>query len=98
MLRVQVLEASRCELLLQLGVRRATDPERMPGAEDVVEVARLGQLRRLDRAAELGLALEHADVPAAAREQRRTRERVDAAADDDGVVLSHAPARGTRRP
>ena len=45
--------------------------------------------------AELVLALEHADAPAAAREQGRAGERVDPAADDDRV--SHARARGTRR-
>ena len=42
------------------GVRRAADPERMPGAEDVVQVAGLGDLGCADRAAELVLALQHA--------------------------------------
>src|SRR6185436_5016779 len=95
MVGVQVLEPAPGELLAELGVRRAADPERMPGAEDVVEVAGLGQLGRADAAAELRLALEDAHAPAATRQQRGTGERVDPAADDDRV--SHARARGTRR-
>ena len=98
MLSVEVLEPARGELVAQLGMGRAADPERMPGAEDIMQEARLGQLRRLDRSPQLCLALEHADAPAAPREQRGARKRVDAAADDDGVVLSHVRAAGTPRP
>ena len=43
-------------------------------------------------------ALEDADAPAALREQRPARERVDPAPDDDGVVVSHGRAPETRRP
>ena len=96
-LGVQVLEPARRELVAELRVRRAADPERMPRAEDVVVEPGLGQLRRVDRAAEPVVALEHADAPARAREQRAARERVDAAADDDRVVVSHPRAPGTRR-
>ena len=96
-LRVEVLEPARRELVAELGVRGAADPERMPGAEDVVQEPRLGQLLGLDRAAEPVVALEHADAPLRSREQRRARERVDAAPDDDRVVLSHRRAPGARR-
>ena len=96
MLRVQVLEPAGGELVSQLGMRRPADPERVPGTEHVVEVPVLRELGRSDRPAELRLALEQADVPPGAREQRAARERVDAAADDDGVVLSHAPYPGRR--
>ena len=91
--RVQILEPARGEVVAELGVRRAADPERVPGAEDVVVEARLGDLGRLDRAAEPVVALEHADAPAGPREQRAARERVDPAADDDGVVLGHSHQR-----
>src|SRR5215218_2571664 len=57
----------------------------MPRAEHVVEVPRLGDLRGPDRASELVLPLQHADAPAASREQGRARQRVDPATDDDGV-------------
>ena len=90
-LGVQVLEPASRELLAQLRVRSPADPERVPGAEDVVEISGLGDLGRPDRASELVLALEDADTPTAAREQGRARERVDAAADDDGV---ERPPRG----
>ena len=96
-LRVQVLEPAGGELVAELGVSRAADPERMPGAEDVVQVAGLGDLGRADRTAELVLALQHAHAPAAACKQRRAGERVDAAADDDGVEINHRRAPGTRR-
>ena len=96
--RVEVLEPARRELAAELGVRGAADPERMPGAEDVVDEARLGDLRRVDRTAEPVVALEHADAPAAASEQRAARQRIDTAADDHRVVLSHLRAPGTRRP
>jgi hypothetical protein len=66
---VQVLEAAHLEIRAELGVRGAADPERMPGAEDVVEETRLRQLLGLDRAAEPVVALEHADAPVCAREQ-----------------------------
>ena len=49
-------------------------------------------------AAQTELALEDADAPAPLREERPARERVDAAADEDGVVVSHGRSRGTRRP
>src|SRR5215211_77856 len=57
----------------------------MPRAEDVMQVPRLGDLGRPDRASELVLPLQHADAPPASREQGRARQRVDAATDDDGV-------------
>ena len=63
-LGVQILEPARRELVAELRVRGAADPERMPRAEDVVEEAGLGQLRRVDRAAEPVVPLEHADAPA----------------------------------
>ena len=95
---VEVFEAPGGEFRSELRMRGAADPERMPGAEDVVVEARLGQLLGLDRSAEPVVPLEHTHPPAAAREQCATRERVDAAADDDGVEgVSHPRAPGTRR-
>ena len=93
---VQVLEAVPRELVAELRMRRPADPERMPRAEDVVLEPRRGDLGGLDRAAEPVVALEHAHVPAALREQRRAREAVDARADDDRVVVSQRSP-GTRR-
>ena len=86
---VQILEPTRRELLAELRVRRAPKPERMPGAEGVVQEPWLGELRGLDRTPEVPAALEHADVPPGPRQQRRARQRVDAAADEDRVVVSH---------
>jgi hypothetical protein len=87
-LGVQVLEPVRCERVAELRVRGPAHPERVPGAEHVGLEAGLGDLGRLDRAAEPVVALEHTDVPATLREQRRTGETVDARADDDRVVIS----------
>ena len=75
-LGVQVLEPARGQVVAEQRVRGAADPERVPGAEDVVPEARLGELRRPDRAAEPVVPLEHADAPAGAREQRAAGERV----------------------
>ena len=93
---VQVLEPAGGEVVAEQGVRRAADPERMPGGEHVVPEARLGDLGGLDRAAEPVVPLEHADAPAGTGEQRAAGERVDAAPDQHRVVLSHlaAPASG----
>jgi hypothetical protein len=66
---VEVLEPALGELVGELGMRGAAHPERVPGAEDVVQVPRLGQLRGTDAAPELVLALEHAHAPPAASEQ-----------------------------
>jgi hypothetical protein len=66
----------------------AADPQRVPRTEDVVLEPRPGDLGRADAAAEPALSLEDADVPTGLREQGGTREAVDAAADDDCVVLS----------
>src|SRR5262245_27539296 len=101
MVGVQVLEAVARKVAAQLSVRRPADPERMPGAEDVVLEAGLRDLCGLDRATEPVVPLEHAHTPPCLGEQRRTCETVDAAADDDGVVdaaLSHPRASGTPRP
>ena len=73
-LGVEVLEPARRELVAELGVRGAADPERMPRAVDVVQEPRLGQLLGLDRAAEPVVPLEHADAPLRPREQRGARE------------------------
>ncbi len=90
--RVQVLEPEAVEVRLQLGVGGRADPERVPGGEDLVPEAGGGEpVDRLDRAAEPVVPLEHADAPAVLCEQCRTRERVDAAADEDGVESGHAP-------
>ena len=81
--------SARRELVAELRVRRAADPERMPRAVDVVLEARLGQLLGLDRAAEPVVALEDADAPVGPREEGRAGKGVDAAPDDDRVVVSH---------
>ena len=47
-----------------------------------------GQFCRPHRATKPLVALEHAHVPAAFREQRSAREAVDPRADDDRVVVS----------
>ena len=89
---VQVLEPEPVEVGLQLGVGGGADPERVPGGKDLVPEARCGEpVDRLDRAAEPVVPLEHADAPAVLREQRSTCERVDPAADEDGVESGHAP-------
>jgi hypothetical protein len=97
MLRVQVFETALCQLLTELGMRGAADPERMPRTEDVMPKTGLGQLGGADCATELVLTFQHRDVPAAAGKQSRAGKRVDAAADDDRIVVSHERARGTRR-
>ena len=89
---VQVLEPEAVEVRLQLGVGRGADPERVPGSKDLVPEAGGGEtIDRLDRAAEPVVPLQHADPPTVFREQCGTRERVDAAADEDGVESGHAP-------
>ena len=89
---VEVLEPEPVEVRLQLGVGGGADPERVPGGEDLVPEARRRQVvDGLDRAAEPVVPLEHAHAPAVFREQCGTRERVDAAADEDGVERRHAP-------
>ena len=98
MVGVEVRQPALGESGSQLGVRRAADPEGMPGAEDIVVEPRLRELGRAHRAAQLRLTLEDGDAPAGARQERRARKRVDAASDENGVVVSHARARGTRRP
>jgi hypothetical protein len=56
-LRVQVLETARVQVVGQLGVGGRADEERVPGGEDLVREARLGQLGGLDRAAEIIVAM-----------------------------------------
>ena len=97
MLGVQVLQPALAELGAELGMCRAPDPEWMPRAEHIVVEARLGELGRAHRATQLCLAFEHGHAPASACQERSACERVDAAPDQDGVVVSHARARGTRR-
>ena len=72
------------EVVAELRVRGTTDPQRVPGAEDVVLEAWNGDLVRLDRPPEPVVSLEDADTPAGARKQGRACEAVDSAADDDG--------------
>ena len=91
-LGVQVLEPARGEVVAELRMRRTAHPEGVPRTEDVVVEAGLGDLGRVDRAAEPVVALEHAHAPARAGEKGAARERVDAAADEDGVEVSHRPA------
>ena len=74
MLGVEVLEPALCEVVAELGVGRASNPQRVPRAEDVVPESRCGQLGRLDRAAELVLRLNHADALAPTGEQCGRRE------------------------
>src|SRR5206468_9284378 len=88
---VQVLEPTRRELVPELRVRRAADPERMPGAEDVVVEPGLGELRGLNRTPEVPAALEDANVPAGPSQQRRAGKRIDPAADDDRVMTGSHP-------
>ena len=73
---VEVLEASRGEVVRQLRMRCAAHPQRMPRAEHVVEVAGHCELLRPDAAPEPVVALEHADAPAGVGEQGAARERV----------------------
>ena len=70
-------------------VRGTADPQRMPAREHVVVEAGLGDLGRADAAAEPLVALEHDHVPAGPREEGAAGERVDPAADDDGVEAVH---------
>src|SRR5262249_31715519 len=71
---VRVLEPALGELVAQLRVRRPADPERVPGTEDVVQVAGLGQLCGPNRASEVSAALEYAHTPTLASQQRTTRQ------------------------
>src|SRR4051812_44174729 len=87
-LGVQVLEAVARQVGTELRMRRAAHPKWMPGAVDVVQEPRRGEMRRLDRTPEPVVALQNADVPAALRKQRRAGKAVDPAADDDCIVLS----------
>jgi hypothetical protein len=92
-LGVHVLEPEAAEVVGQLRVRRGADEERMPGREHLVDEPGLGDLRGPDRAAEPVLALEHEHPLAALREQRRAGERVDPAADEDGIPsVAHSTA------
>ncbi len=95
-LGVEILEPVSGELRGELGVCLAAEPGRVPAAEDVVQVARQGELGRLDRPAEGVAALEHEHAPAGPCEQCRAGQRVDAAPDDDGVV-GRPHARAHRR-
>ena len=70
MLGVQILEPVGAESLAELRMGRPADPEGMPRAEHVVDESRLGELRSLDRAAELVVRFEDANAPAAAGEKR----------------------------
>ena len=88
-LGVPVLEPASRQLVAELRVRRAADPERMPGAEDIVLEPGVGELRRLNGPTKVLAALEHANVPPAPRQQRGASERIDAAADEDRVVVGH---------
>src|SRR5437667_12685129 len=65
----------------------------MPGGEDFMQEAGLGDLGRPDRAAEPVVALQYADAPARLREQRRSDQRVDSAPDRDCVVAAGHPRR-----
>ena len=88
---VQILEAERVEIRLQLGIGRRADPQRVPGGEDLVcEPGRREAVDGLDRAAQPVVSLEHADAPTLFREQGTGRERVDAATDEDRVESRHA--------
>jgi hypothetical protein len=87
--RVQILEPTRRQLFPQLSVRRPTDPERVPGTEDVVDEPGLGQLSGLNRTAQVVAALEDADAPPGPGQERSAGQRVDPATDDDRVVVGH---------
>ncbi len=97
MLGVQILEPVPRELVAELRVRRPAHPQRMPGAEHVVLEPGHGDLGGLDGAAEPVVSLEHAHVPPAPREESRAREAVDAAPDDDRVVVSQRSPETRRR-
>ena len=96
-LGVQVLEVPLGQLRTELRVRSAPHPERMPRAEDIVQVARLGQLRGANRAAQRLLTLEHEHAPAGPGEQSSAGKGVDSAPDQDRVVLNRPRAHGTPR-
>ena len=70
-LGVQVLQAALGQSRPELGMRRAADPEWMPGAEDVVMEAGIRQVGGAHRAAQLRFALDDGDAPACAREECR---------------------------
>ena len=90
-LRVEVLDAEPVEIGLQLGVGGRARPERMPGGEDLVRETGLDQpVDGANRASEPLVPLQHADLPAGFREERRTSERVDPAADEDRIEARHS--------
>ncbi len=88
-LGVEVLEPARRQFRAEQRVGCPTDPQRVPGTEDVVLKAGLRQLGRPHRPTEPVVPLEHADTPTGPCQQRPARERVDPTADDDRVVLGH---------
>ncbi len=95
---VQVLEAARVQVVLQLRVGARADEERMPRGEDLVDEAGLCDLGGPDRAADVIVALEHEHTPAGLREQGGAGQRVDPAADDDHVIgAGHRPTSTSRR-
>ena len=96
-LGVQVLQAARVEIVLQLGVGGRAHEQRMPGGVDLVEEPGLGDLLGANRPAEPRVPLEHTDLPALLRQQRRRDERVDPAADRDRVVAPHVSPSMPRR-
>jgi hypothetical protein len=85
-LGVQVLQAAGVEIALQLGVGGRAHEQRMPRGVDLVQEARLRDLRRANGAAEPLVSFEHTDLPALLRQQRGCDERVDPAPDRDRVV------------
>ena len=79
------------ELVPELGVRRRAREERMPGCHQLVcEAGRRQAFDGADAASRDLFTLQHADVPAGAGEQRRTRKRVDSRPDEDRVVARHS--------
>jgi hypothetical protein len=92
-LGVEVLEPARVQLVAELGVGGRAHEEWVPGGEDLVREARLGDLRRPDRAAEVVVALEHEHALPRPGEERSPCERIDPAPDEDDVVAHKASPR-----
>ena len=87
---VEVLEPVAAQVVAELRVGGGAGEERVPRRHQLVREAGRGEVvARADGPAEHVVALEHAHVPAPAREQCRARQGVDAGTNEDRVEARH---------
>ena len=95
---VEVLDAAGGEVAGELAVGRAADEEWMPARQEFEGEARYAISARADGATRAVIALAQQHAPPVLREHGTGDERIDAGADDDGVVrcLAHVISRDIR--